>query len=221
MKLSKQWVETVEGALIAQLRNVASSAAAYDRVNEALVTFREQASVFLERGESHVGGEIEENETRRRSMPDYKTVPVEAACAIAEQYDKSIVIVITHDPVHGLMHTTTYGTDAQNKAWAAQGGEIVATALGAVLDKSINFEDYRLDQATKLLAALHSAIAIADEAFLAWDNDNESRCGKILRYLGDPRTSGYRADIDLIHETVRNAERFLTSQPLPKDGTAA
>ena len=84
----------------------------------------------------------------------YKPVPVATAREIAEKFDKSIVIILTHDPVHGLMHTTTYGTDPHNKAWAAQGGEIASKALGGVLDQSTQFEDYRLSTALELREAL-------------------------------------------------------------------
>lgn len=87
-------------------------------------------------------------------MEPYKPVPVEVARQIAEQYGKSIVIIFAHDPVHGIMHTTTFGADPQNKAWAAQGGEIATKALGGILDESVQFEDYRLQQASNLLAAL-------------------------------------------------------------------
>lgn len=55
------------------------------------------------------------------------------------------------------------------------------------------------------LVALQSAIRIADEAFAAWDADNDMRCGKILRALGDPKAKGYRADIDAIHEVIARA----------------
>lgn len=87
-------------------------------------------------------------------MTDYKPVPVQAARAIAEEYEKSIVIVFAYDPVHGRLHTTTYGNDPQNRAWAAQGGEIATRALGGLTELSTEFEDYRLSQARKLLAAL-------------------------------------------------------------------
>jgi hypothetical protein len=86
----------------------------------------------------------------------YEPVPVEVAREIAEKYHKSIVIIFAHDPVHGLMHTTTYGTDPQNKAWAAQGGEIATKALGGIPQSDMVFEDYRLEQARKLLAVLRS-----------------------------------------------------------------
>ncbi len=87
----------------------------------------------------------------------YKPVPVATAKAIAEEFDKSIVIICAHDPVFGLLHVTTYGTDPQNKAWAAKGGEIANAALGGLRQAATDFEDYRLIQAHKLLAALKEA----------------------------------------------------------------
>ena len=94
---------------------------------------------------------------------DYKPVPVEAARAIAEQYEKSIVIVFSHDPVHGVVHTTTYGTSPQNKKWAAQGGEIATRALGGLTESAIGYEDYRLTQARKLLDCLKTTTRIFRE----------------------------------------------------------
>ncbi len=111
-------------------------------------------------------------------MSNYKPVPVEAAQSIAEKYDKAIVIVCSHDPIHGLLHTTTYGTSPHNKAMAAQGGEIAARALGGLTDLAINFEDYRLAKARSLLAALKGVMAqiaagvlvrsVADDADHGW-----------------------------------------------------
>lgn len=141
--------------------------------------------------------------------PIHVPIPVAVAKEIAEKFSKSIVIILAHDPQSGLLHTTTYGVDSQNKAWAARGGEITTQALGGVLEASIGYEDYRLAQAQKLLSALRDAIALANEAFSAWDEDKDSRVGKILRYLSDPRKRGYRKDIDQIHDAMAEAEKFL------------
>jgi len=118
---------------------------------------------------------------------DYKPVPVEAAKAIAEQYDKSIVIVFAHDPVYGQIHTTTYGSDPQNKAWAAQGGEIATKALGGLTELATDFEDYRLAQARKLLAALKAMsnapgdpYSMNDARQLAWTAIEEAE-----KFLGN------------------------------------
>jgi hypothetical protein len=119
-------------------------------------------------------------------MEAYIPVPVEAAKAIAEQYGKSIVIVFSHDPVYDLLHTTTYGTDPQNKAWAAQGGEIATKALGAVVELKTDFEDYRLSQAKALLTALKLAILIGGDVF-------KTR----------------RSEVDAVHQAVKTAEEFL------------
>ncbi len=118
----------------------------------------------------------------------YRPVPVAAAKTIAEQYGKSIVIIFAHDPVHGLMHTTTYGTDPQNKAWAAQGGEIATKALGGLREAGTDFEDYRLQQARKLLAALKDAVAWAYESDITDEPDT---------WLSRARTA------------VKDAEKFI------------
>ncbi len=82
---------------------------------------------------------------------EYVFVPVAAARAIAEQYNKSIVIVYAWDAIYGLLHTTTYGTDEQNRAWAASAGEIGIKALGCLPEHHM-FEDYRLDRIKELEA---------------------------------------------------------------------
>ena len=74
---------------------------------------------------------------------------------------------------------------------------------------STMYQDYRLEQARKLFAALHSVIALAAEAHSAWDQDNDMRVGKILRFLSDPSARGYRKDIDVIHDTLKAAETYL------------
>jgi hypothetical protein len=115
----------------------------------------EQAIAALEAGrETPVGNSPFRKRTGDHIMKPYEPVPVEAARAIAEKYGKSIVIIFAHDPVHGVLHTTTYGTDPQNKEWAAKGGEIGTKALGALREAATDFEDYRLEQARALLSAL-------------------------------------------------------------------
>ncbi len=81
-------------------------------------------------------------------------VPVDAARALAVQYAKSIVIICAWDDEYGLLHTTTYGTSPKNKAFAAYSGEIAMKALGGQLDAGTQFEDYRLQQAQRMLKAL-------------------------------------------------------------------
>lgn len=76
-------------------------------------------------------------------MTAYAPVPVEAARFIADTYAKSVVIVLAWDPVHGQLHTTTYGVDDQSKAWAADGGEIASKALGTMPNQATYFENYR------------------------------------------------------------------------------
>lgn len=98
------------------------------------------------------------------ALPPYVPVPVQAAREIAEKYGKSIVIIFCHDLVHGMMHTTTYGTDPQNRAWAAQGGEIATRALGGSPELGRGYEDYRIEQARKLLVSIRKLLAIAEYA---------------------------------------------------------
>ncbi len=123
-------------------------------------------------------------------MSEYKPVPVEAARAIADKYAKSIVIIFAHDPVHGCLHTTTYGRNPQEKAWAAQGGEIATKALGGIREASTDFEDYRLQQARNLLEALRDAVACAYENDPGTEDSWLSRARAAIenaeKFLGEP-----------------------------------
>ena len=73
----------------------------------------------------------------------YKPVPVAEARRISETYGKSVVLIFAWDPAHGMLHSTTYGRNEQEKEWAAQGGEIGARALGGMPELGTDFEDYR------------------------------------------------------------------------------
>lgn len=136
-------------------------------------------------GRGAKGGAAVKHQPMPTNNTEYRPIPVEAARHIAEQYEKSIVIVLAHDPVHGQLHTTTYGIDAQNKAWAAQGGEIAAKALGAI-NPAVDFEDYRLRLAKRLLLALRVAINLAGESI-----------------------EGPGSDVGEIFATVKEAEEYL------------
>lgn len=76
-------------------------------------------------------------------MEDYKPIPVKAAVDIAKGYDKSVVIIVAWDPIHGLLHTTTFGITDAEKQWAATGGEIINKALGGMPALGVTYEDFR------------------------------------------------------------------------------
>jgi len=82
-------------------------------------------------------------------MSDYKPVPVESARQLAKDFDKDIVIVLTWDRKHNLMHTTTYGKEPADKISAANGGDIAAKALGCDLGKKDPNEDFRTVDAAR------------------------------------------------------------------------
>lgn len=123
--------------------------------------------------------------------------------AIAEQYEKSIVIVFSHDSVHGLIHTTTYGSDPQNKAWAAQGGEIATRALGGLMELTTDFEDYRLAQAENLLTALKGVMAQIAAGALVRETADDDAPGWGMRQI--PMVMALKA----ADEAIRDAEVFL------------
>ena len=85
------------------------------------------------------------------------------AADIARKFDKSVVIIICHDPVYGLMHTTTYGRNEQEKEWAAQGGEIANRALGGMPEIGTHFEDYRVSRMARAENALRAILALPND----------------------------------------------------------
>ncbi len=77
-----------------------------------------------------------------------------------------------------MLHTTTYGTDPQSKAWAAKGGEIGTKALGGIREASVDFEDYRLMQAKSLYLALRGIM-------------KEIEVGSLVRETADDHAPGW------------------------------
>lgn len=59
-----------------------------------------------------------------------KRIPIAAAQRIAEDYDKSQVIVITWDRVSGVQDVATYGKSLKDCEEAAKGGNFIKRALG-------------------------------------------------------------------------------------------
>ncbi len=91
-------------------------------------------------------------------MSEYKPVPVEAAKAIAETYDKSMVVICCWDEKANKLHTTTYGVSPKDKHMAAIGGEMAARVLGGDLSKKEDFEDYRKNFNAEKYATLREQI---------------------------------------------------------------
>lgn len=78
-------------------------------------------------------------------MSEYKQVPVAIAKQIAEQCDKSQVVILAYDPVHMLTHTTTYGVSAFDKENAAAAGELLSKTMGCDLGRKVEYEDFHRD----------------------------------------------------------------------------
>lgn len=105
-------------------------------------------------------------------MTDYKEVPVTVALAIAENYDKSMVVVICYDQAHNKTHTTTYGVSAVDKENAKLAGRKCTEALhgGTLKDESIhsdfhtNYDAARYQESLELLQKVLDH-KIAPEAF--------------------------------------------------------
>jgi hypothetical protein len=78
----------------------------------------------------------------RPAADGYLPVPVEIARSIAEQFEKSQVVILSFDPKRRLTHTTTYGVNAFDKENAAAAGEICARAVGCDLSQKQSYEDF-------------------------------------------------------------------------------
>lgn len=69
-----------------------------------------------------------------------------------------------------------------------------------------------VERVRELEAALRSAVKIADEAAIEWDNaPSGMRAGKILLALAG-RVPGYRADTDAVHAALKSARAALPEQ---------
>jgi hypothetical protein len=93
------------------------------------------------------------------SLPEYNPVPVETARRVGDEFGKSIVIINAWDPVHGKLHTTTWGRSGDEKGWAALGGQRTAQVLGAVPDLGEIYQDYRI-QLLRRMTRMIQTIAV-------------------------------------------------------------
>ena len=84
----------------------------------------------------------------------YQPVPVETAAQIAAKFRKSIVVVISWDEEHALLHTTSYGEGPIEKINAAALAEILASAAGGDLSKKTSFEKLAVYVAPEDLRAI-------------------------------------------------------------------
>lgn len=73
----------------------------------------------------------------------YTPVPVDDAAAIANRRHKDVVVIISIDRRHDLMHTTSFGKTADEKPVAAELADQLMTAIGCDLSQKRNFEDFR------------------------------------------------------------------------------
>ena len=77
----------------------------------------------------------------------YQPVVVGVAAGIAKRFSKDIVIIVSWDARHNLIHTTTWGQSANDKLVAADAGETIVKAIGCDLQRQRIYEDFRLDAA--------------------------------------------------------------------------
>lgn len=135
------------------------------------------------------------------ARPEYVPVPVSAAQSIAQSYQKSMVIVCAWDPVHDLLHTTTFGVSAIDKAMAADGGRIAARALDADMLQVHRFEDFRLTVAKKLLAVLKASATMHGSVHESDCPGDDTCCCRFKPYN------------DLINRTINEADEMLGDVP--------
>ncbi len=111
-------------------------------------------------------------------MTEYLPVPVVAAQNISECYQKNIVIILSWDAEHGLLHTTTYGQSQDDKRWAADGGVIASKALGIDFEAAKHFEDFRDIRIKTLETALAGLMQYMGSTVDA--DDTEKRNGTMI-----------------------------------------
>lgn len=73
--------------------------------------------------------------------PEYIPVPAIKAHQISEKYDKQMVIIISFDHVHQMIHATTSGWSTNDKFIADFLRKFCVQQLGGDLSKRIQFED--------------------------------------------------------------------------------
>lgn len=84
------------------------------------------------------------------SDSDYKPIPVKVAAEISRGFEKSIVVILAYDKVHGLTHVTTFGESASDKVAAASAGDAIIPLLNLDEGRTRGYEDFRqLDLATE------------------------------------------------------------------------
>lgn len=122
----------------------------------------------------------------------YIPVPVAAAAEIADKYAKDIIVIMSVDHEHDLLHTTTYGRTPEDKALAAIVGRTAAAALSDT-SKATDYQDYRLEWAKKLQVALRNIIVEINNAAL-WRTSPGSALSKAeetltesIKFLGEQR----------------------------------
>jgi hypothetical protein len=91
---------------------------------------------------------------------EHTPIPVEVARRIAQQFHKSMVVILAYDPRSALTHTTTYGLDARDKEQAADVGDRCAKLIcGDGFQRRTVYEDYRFSDAGRMAELYDAAVA--------------------------------------------------------------
>jgi hypothetical protein len=101
---------------------------AHMHIDEFCLTFEDAAA---RRKRDEVLKWIDDNTKEVGAIVDnYIDIPIMAAKAVAEMYDKDQVIIVAWDNTHRRTHVTTYGKGIRNAKQAAQGGNKIRRSLG-------------------------------------------------------------------------------------------
>lgn len=90
----------------------------------------------------------------RKTTKEYIPVPVLAAKAIGEDFEKHVVVVLAWDEAYNLLHTATWGASALQKSQAAALGEVCASAAFTDMSKKKTYEDFRDIPAAEYVAKI-------------------------------------------------------------------
>lgn len=105
-------------------------------------------------------------------MSTYKSIPVHIARKIAEQCDKSQVIIVAWDAAHQLVNATTYGVSPEDKAQAARLGDELRVFLGLDMSRKRCDEDFREVEKGEW-AAQKELLVAACKKFARWIREGQ------------------------------------------------
>lgn len=125
----------------------------------------------------------------------YRSIPVEAARRIGQDYGKSLVLLLAYDAIFDRTHTVSWGESAEQKERAAALVDVVLKAIGVDLSTHTDYEDYRHIDAGRHAQIVDQLISAA------------RRADALLRHLDDNFTLGpiTSSDINAVRGALQEA----------------